>query len=44
MLAPCTYTQLISSGAGIEHNGYLLTLFSLLQFVGSMFFGRLADM
>ncbi|CAG9474935.1 transporter, putative [Plasmodium vivax] len=35
--------MLISSGAGIEHNGYLLTLFSLLQFVGSTFFGRLAD-
>ncbi|SCQ16500.1 major facilitator superfamily domain-containing protein, putative [Plasmodium ovale] len=35
---------LISSNAGIEHNGYLLTLFSLLQFAGSTFFGRLADM
>ncbi|SBT73369.1 major facilitator superfamily domain-containing protein, putative [Plasmodium ovale] len=35
---------LISSNAGIEHNGYLLTLFSLLQFAGSIFFGRLADM
>ncbi|CAA9988674.1 transporter, putative [Plasmodium knowlesi strain H] len=35
--------MLISSKAGIEHNGYLLTLFSLLQFLGSMFFGRLAD-
>ncbi|KYO02360.1 putative metabolite/drug transporter [Plasmodium gaboni] len=34
---------LISSNAGIEHNGYLLTLFSLLQFAGSIFFGRMAD-
>ncbi|VTZ69790.1 major facilitator superfamily domain-containing protein, putative [Plasmodium chabaudi chabaudi] len=34
---------LISSNAGIEHNGYLLTLFSLLQFIGSIFFGRIAD-
>ncbi|CRG97943.1 metabolite/drug transporter, putative [Plasmodium gallinaceum] len=34
---------LISSNAGIEHNGYLLTLFSFLQFIGSIFFGRLAD-
>lgn len=34
---------LISSNAGIEHNGYLLTLFSFLQFVGALFFGRLAD-
>ncbi|GAW81393.1 transporter [Plasmodium gonderi] len=35
--------MLINSNAGIEHNGYLLTIFSLLQFVGSLFFGRLAD-
>ncbi|KNC38073.1 hypothetical protein PFLG_02911 [Plasmodium falciparum RAJ116] len=35
---------LISSNAGIKHNGYLLTLFSLLQFTGSIFFGRMADM
>ncbi|KAI4837813.1 major facilitator superfamily domain-containing protein [Plasmodium brasilianum] len=35
--------MLISTHTGIEHNGYLLTFFSLLQFVGSIFFGRLAD-
>lgn len=34
---------LIQSNAGIEHNGYLLILFSLLQFIGAIFFGRLAD-